>query len=81
MVELEGLDQSDEDLVKLLMTRHIQLTGSQHAGRLLMDWSRTKRQFVKVMPRDYRRVLTAEASARAQGREVEFSELVGATGA
>ena len=34
--------------------------------------------FVKVMPRDYRRVLNAQAAAAAAGRPVEFSELVGA---
>jgi glutamate synthase domain-containing protein 2/glutamate synthase domain-containing protein 1/glutamate synthase domain-containing protein 3 len=81
MVALEALDASDEELVKLLVSRHIHLTGSQYAARLLMDWSQTKRVLVKVMPRDYRRVLTAEASARAEGREVEFHELVGAASA
>jgi hypothetical protein len=29
------------------------------------------------MPRDYRRVLTAEAKARAEDREPAFEELVG----
>ena len=29
------------------------------------------------MPRDYKRVLTAQAVAAAQGRPVEFAELVG----
>ena len=33
--------------------------------------------FVKVMPRDYKRVLAAQAHAAAEGRPVEFSELVG----
>jgi hypothetical protein len=31
------------------------------------------------MPRDYKRVLAAEARARAEGREPTFAELVGAT--
>jgi hypothetical protein len=33
--------------------------------------------FVKVMPRDYRRVLQAQAKAAAAGREATFTELVG----
>ena len=57
----------------------MQLTGSEHAGRILLDWARARLQLVKVMPRDYKRVITAEATARAQGREVEFAEFVGAT--
>jgi glutamate synthase domain-containing protein 3 len=80
MVELDALDASDDEFVRLLVTKHIQLTGSEYAARLLMDWTRTRRHLVKVMPRDYKRVLVAEASARAQGREVEFAELVGAAG-
>jgi hypothetical protein len=36
-------------------------------------------RFVKVMPRDYKRVRLAEARARAEGREPTFAELVGAT--
>jgi len=31
------------------------------------------------MPKDYRRILLAEARARAEGREPTFAELVGAT--
>ena len=33
--------------------------------------------FVKVMPRDYKRVLEAQARAAAVGREASFKELVG----
>ncbi len=79
LVDLDEIDDTDDDLLKLLIGRHVQLTGSEHAGRLLLDWDRARLQFVKIMPRDYKRVITAEATARAQGREVEFAELVGAT--
>ena len=77
LVDLEPLAESDDEIIRLLMGRHIQLTGSEHAATLLMNWTETRKQFVKVMPRDYKRVLTAEAAARAQGRTVEFAELVG----
>ena len=33
--------------------------------------------FVKVMPRDYKRVLQAQARAAAVGRDASFIELVG----
>ncbi len=80
LVACEALEASDEELIQLLMTRHIQLTGSDYAARLLMNWSETSGRFVKVMPRDYKRVLTAEAAAREQGRDLQFAELVGAQG-
>jgi glutamate synthase (NADPH/NADH) large chain len=80
LVELEAIEDSDEELLKLLITRHIQATGSDYASKLLLHWSHTREQFVKVMPRDYKRVLAAEAAARAEGRDVGFAELVGAQG-
>jgi glutamate synthase (ferredoxin) len=80
MVDLESLDQPEDiELVRDLIARHVQATGSTHAARILDEWIALRPRFVKIMPRDYRRVLTAEAKARAEGREPTFAELVGAT--
>jgi glutamate synthase (ferredoxin) len=87
MVELEQLPDSDDradgepdDLgtVLTMLRNHRQFTGSTVAAGLLADWDRVKCQFVKVIPRDYKRVLLAEARARAESREPAFNELVGA---
>jgi glutamate synthase domain-containing protein 3 len=78
MVELESLEREDADLVHGLLVRHVNYTGSSVAARLLADWEAAKAQFVKVIPRDYKRVLLAEAKARAESREPRFAELVGA---
>ncbi len=87
MVELEQLPDSDDradgepdDLgtVLTMLRNHRQFTGSAVAAGLLADWDRAKSQFVKVIPRDYKRVLLAEARARAESREPAFNELVGA---
>ena len=77
LVDLEALDDDDAELVRRLVTRHVEYTGSANAQRVLDQWSRLGQKFVKVMPRDYKRVLTAEATARAQSREPGFAELVG----
>ena len=78
MVDLETIADDDDLLLQHLLTRHIKLTGSPVAQKLLAQWNETRSQFVKVMPRDYKRVLKAEAKARAESREPEFSELIGA---
>ena len=78
MVDLEALDEDDAALVRRLLARHAQLTGSSVAERVLETWPTARGQFVKVMPRDYKRVLAAEARARAESREPEFAELIGA---
>src|SRR5690348_6515587 len=78
LVELGPLDEVDEiELVHDLVARHVLHTGSEYAARLLNDWNRVRRQFVRVMPTDYRRVLDAEARARAENRTLAFAELVG----
>src|SRR6185295_12079207 len=78
LVDLEKLT-SDEDVafVRDLITRHVRYTGSTYAERILNEWKTSRKQFVRVMPRDYKRVLMAEARARAEDREATFEELVG----
>jgi glutamate synthase (ferredoxin) len=80
LVDLEDFESDDEVMfVRGLVERHAQLTGSAYAERLLADWTGTVARFIKVMPRDYKRVLQAEARARAESREPAFEELVGAS--
>jgi glutamate synthase (ferredoxin) len=78
LVDLEAVT-TDEDvaLVRDLITRHIRYTGSSYAERILRQWKTSQKRFVKVMPRDYKRVLQAEARARSEDREPAFEELVG----
>ena len=81
MVDIERLDQPDEiGFVRDLIRRHIELTGSTYAAGILRDWVDVQPRFVKIMPRDYKRVLMAEARARAEGRQPTFAELVGTSG-
>jgi glutamate synthase domain-containing protein 3 len=80
MVDLEPLDRAEDiALVRDLIGRHVRHTESSYAARILDDWVAMQPRFVKVMPRDYRRVLRAEMQARAEGRAPTFAELVGAT--
>jgi glutamate synthase (NADPH) large chain len=77
MVDLERLDQPEEvALVRGLIARHAELTGSGIGRRLLDNWAIARQQFVAVMPRDFKRVKAAEAKARSESREAAFSELV-----
>jgi glutamate synthase (ferredoxin) len=80
MVDVELLAQApDIATVRDLIARHVAATGSEYAAKILADWAALQPKFVKVMPKDYKRVLAAEARAREEGREPTFSELVGAT--
>jgi glutamate synthase (ferredoxin) len=79
MVDLEPLDKPDVRLVGDLIDRHVTHTGSAHAAKILANWRAMQARLVKIMPKDFKRVLGAEARARAEGREPTFTELVGAT--
>jgi glutamate synthase (NADPH/NADH) large chain len=74
MVDLDPLDEEDRQWLFDTVTRHGQETGSAVAGRLLEAWGSALGEFVKVMPRDYRRVL--EATRRAVDEGVSVDEAV-----
>jgi glutamate synthase domain-containing protein 3 len=63
LVDLEELDESDEARVRELISEHVARTGSMVARNLLASWGRARERFVKVMPRDYRRVLEEQRLA------------------
>ncbi len=69
MVDLEDVD-SDEDAEALrqILEEHLHHTGSANARRVLDDWANMLPRFVKVMPRDYKRIL-AERALRAEPAE------------
>ena len=58
MVELESLE-AEEDIneLKTMIENHLRYTGSEVAKAVLDNWSASVKQFIKVMPTDYKRVL------------------------
>jgi glutamate synthase domain-containing protein 3 len=80
MVDVEPLsEREDVDLVVRLIQRHVRYTNSKLAARILEAWEQAQARFVKVTPRDYKRVQLAERRARTENREAAFAELVGAS--
>jgi glutamate synthase (ferredoxin) len=68
MVGLEQLEDPEEiaDL-RALIQRHADYTDSAPAKQVLANWDATLPLFVKVMPKDYKRVLQAIKQALADG--------------
>ena len=80
MVDLEPLvSKADIEEVRSLVEKHRKYTGSTVAARVLDDWDRVRDHFVKVMPRDYKRVLEERRSALRSEREA-IAEQVAASG-
>ena len=77
MVVLDELDDDDRSFLHQTVQRHRELTGSAVAERLLASWSVKVSRFRKVLPLDYRRVLTVMKDAAAEGlSETETLERV-----
>jgi len=60
MVDLDPLEERDAEQLKELIHRHYQLTQSAVAWRLLSGWKDHVKQFVKVMPTEYRQILAKQ---------------------
>ena len=69
MVDLDGLAAEDLELLQEMIVAHVDATDSAVGQRILADWDSESKHFVKVMPRDYKRVLTAIAEAEQSGSD------------
>jgi glutamate synthase domain-containing protein 3 len=57
MADLKPLHEKSLPEIKGMLERHLQYTGSTLARRVLENWDEEIKRFVRVMPRDYARVL------------------------
>ena len=57
MVMLDTLDQEDEQLLHSMIEAHQKFTNSEVAAHILSYWPNAYKNFIKVMPIDYKAVL------------------------
>jgi glutamate synthase (ferredoxin) len=68
MVEVGRVeDAAEAEALRALIERHAALTGSTHARRILDAWPTQLPKFVRVIPKDYKRVLACLKRAHDQG--------------
>jgi glutamate synthase (NADPH) large chain len=80
MVELETLDGDDAEWLHDTIQAHVDATDSAVGQRILANWRDQQRHFVKVMPRDYKKVLQAIAEAERDGKDVDKAIMAAAHG-
>ena len=56
-IELENPQVQDLDIINELIQNHFTHTNSDIAKQILTNWESCKRNFVKVMPIEYKRAL------------------------
>ncbi len=57
MIGFDPMEKEDTDILKELIKNHFVYTGSDVADLILKDWDNQLKNFVKVMPTDYKAVL------------------------
>ena len=76
-VDLDPFETEDDvALVRGLLERHRDSTGSPRAAWILENWAEAQARFIKVFPHEYKRVLGV---ARSEKSDSNASPLVGAT--
>ena len=60
MIELEPLDDDDSQFVQATLHEHVERTDSNKARLILSKWQEYRHLFTKVVPTEYRRVLSAQ---------------------
>ncbi len=67
MVALEEMGDDDRAFLRDTLERHAELTGSAVAASILGSWEVHVAKFRKVMPIDFKRVLTVRLESEAAG--------------
>jgi len=80
MVDLDPLDGDDREWLHDRVRRHLEETDSAVARGLLDTWGDQVERFVKVMPKDYKRVLDAERRAAERGEDPVAAVMAAARG-
>ena len=75
LVDITGLRESDEEIVKELLTQHAEETGSAVATSLLEDWPASLVRFSLVTPREYQRVLSIRKDAEGMGVDPDSAQV------
>jgi glutamate synthase (NADPH/NADH) large chain len=80
MVDVEALTDDDKAELRAIISRHEAETDSEVANRILQSWEDEADRFLKVMPKDYRRVLDAMRRAEESGEDPVAAVMAAARG-
>ncbi|MBL8189842.1 MAG: glutamate synthase subunit alpha, partial [Acidobacteria bacterium] len=68
-------DEEEFEILRTMIERHAEFTGSRRAQQMLDDWANWLPRFIRVMPNDYKRVLDTQRQMRAAGLSEEDAVL------
>ncbi len=79
MVSVDALNPEDEQILRQYLDKHFQYTTSNVAFQITQNWEATMKQFVKVLPNDFKDALASRGITLAQqvaDSSVVYSDIV-----
>jgi glutamate synthase (NADPH/NADH) large chain len=74
-LRISSLDQGQLEVVRDLLNKHLQATGSKFAEELLNDFDSSSKEFSAISARDYENVLSIRSKAKAEGVDPDSPEV------
>jgi glutamate synthase (NADH) len=75
LVDLESItEQDDINILKMMIEQHRKYTQSEWAGEVLNSFESMIMKFVKVFPRDYKKILKEKAAKEAEEKALKEKE-------
>jgi len=76
LVLFESLSDYDEmEIVRGMIERHVQYTGSKHAQAILDGWNEAIARIVRIVPRDYMHMITSIDRYKKNGKSLEEAQM------
>ena len=76
MISIEKMvDKYDIYELKSMLEEHLEYTGSSRAARILADFEKYLPKFKKIIPYDYKKMVTLASSMEEKGMNVEQAQM------
>lgn len=67
LVNIETLEIDDEETIKFLIKEHVESTDSKRGTEILNNWNEEIKNFKKIVPNDYKKIITLIDKKKAEG--------------
>lgn len=71
LVEIDQLNDFDKESLNNLIREHVEVTNSDKGKKILNNWNEESSNFLKVVPNDYKKIISLIEEKKAEGLEDE----------
>ena len=71
LVEIETIASNDEEIILSLIKEHVEATNSELGKKVLENWNEELKYFKKIVPNDYKKIITLIDKKKSEGLNEE----------